>query len=534
MRGVVVCPQPLAAEIGAEILEAGGNAFDAAIAAALGQMVTDPQMCGLGGMGCTTYVTADGDCRHVSFHARIGSRATPDMWAADYRGKLDLGGYTLFDDHRANLGHRSVGTPGTIAGLAALHRHARLPWADLLAPAADLCRRGFPAPDSVFDMLPRTSGPGLPTPEERVGHTPDSRTLWFREDGRTLKRAGDTWLNPDMGGTLDRLAAKGADDFYRGELADAIAAELERGGGYVTREDLATYRVRESAPITGQFRGRRVASSTLPGGGITLLQALAILDRFPPAEPYTAEAAVLLASAMREAFAERNRSAGDPEFVDVPVEAMLSNAWADAAAGRVRQGIRPTVGAGAGSSGTTHLSTYDEQGNAVAVTHTLGMYSGVIVPGTGIPLNSSMDHVDPLPGSPNAIAPGKARLSAMSPTIVFEGDRPALVTGSPGSNAIVPCVLQTIVGVIDFGFGPHEAVAAPRVHCEGGPAFVEGRISQRARRALEAAGFELRPFTGNYVPSTGRNQLIVIAPDGTFKGASDPRRDGGVAAYARR
>src|SRR5262249_39957131 len=174
------------------------------------------------------------------------------------------------------------------------------------------------------------------------------------------------------------------------------------------------------------FRGLRVRSSSPPGGGLTVIQMLQMVDRFPPAQPDMPETAVLLASAMREAFAERVRSIGDPEFVEVPVETLAGSAWAEAAAERIRRGTRVAAGSAPGGEGTTHLSTYDAEGNAVALTHTLGMYSGVIVPGTGIPLNSAMDHVDPIPGGPNSVAPGKARLSGMCPTIAFDGDRPRL------------------------------------------------------------------------------------------------------------
>ena len=531
MRGVVVCPQPLAAEVGAAILAEGGNAFDAAIAAAFTQMVTDPHMCGLGGFGAATYAGPDG-CRHLAFHARIGSRATADMWAADCRGRLELGGYTLFDDHRSSLGHRSVGTPGTVAGLAELHRHARLPWADLIAPAAALARTGFPAPSYMFEMLGRASAPGLPSPIKRMAHTPDSAALWCQPGPGALKQPGDHWANPDMAKTLDRLAAAGIEDFYRGDLAEQIAAEIARGGGYVTLDDLKTYRVRLGPPTEGRFRGLRVCSSTPPGGGVTLLQMLHILDRFPPAVPGAPETYVLLASAMREAFAERMRSVADPDFAPVPLDDLLGSAWADAAAERIRRGTPLREAHVPAGDGTTHLSACDAQGHAVALTHTLGLYSGVIVPGTGIPLNSAMDNVDPVPGRPNSIAPGKARLSAMAPTIVFDGDRPRLVNGSPGTNAIVTSVFQVLAGVLDLGMSPAEAVAAPRVHCEGGPVFVEGRISQAAQAALRARGLDVRPFPGNYVSSTGRNQLIAIAPGGSFTGASDPRRDGGVAVYS--
>lgn len=533
MRGVIVCPQPLAAEAGAEILSAGGNAFDAAIAAAFVQMVTDPHMCGLGGFGAATYAGPEG-VRHLGFHARVGSGATADMWARDCRGRIDLGGYTLFDDHRSNLGHRSVGTPGTVAGLAALHRRARLPWHDLLAPAAALARQGFAAPQSMFDMLARVSAPGLPTPLERMTYTEGSAALWCRPDGKSFKQPGDHWASPEMASTFERLAAAGAEDFYRGELAALVAAELARGGSYVTGEDLRAYRVRESAPAAGVFRGRRVWSSMPPGGGVTLIQMLQVLDRFPAPEPSAPETTVLLASIMREAFAERMRSMADPEFVPVPVGALLGAAWSDAAADRIRAGAPLATAAVAGGDGTTHLSAADAAGHAVALTHTLGLYSGVVVPGTGIPLNSAMDNVDPLPGRPNSIAPGKARLSAMAPTVVCDGDRPCLVNGSPGTNAIATSVFQVLVGAIDFGWSPHEAVAAPRVHCEGGAVFVEGRVSRAARTALAARGFEVRPFPGNYVASTGRNQLIAIDPEGRLVGASDPRRDGGVAAYSHR
>jgi gamma-glutamyltranspeptidase/glutathione hydrolase len=533
MRGVVVCPQPVAAEIGAAILAAGGNAFDAAIATAMAQMVADPHMCGLGGFGAATYAGPDG-CRHLAFHARIGSRATPDMWAADCRGRLELGGYSLFDDHRSNLGHRSVGTPGTIAGLAALHRHARLPWADLLAPAAELARNGFPAPGYMFEMLGRASAPGLPGALERMAHTPDSAALWCRGGEAGLKQPGDHWSSPDMARTIERLAQAGPQDFYRGELAGQIAAELARGAGYVTADDLRTYRVRLGPPVEGRFRGLRVATSTPPGGGVTLLQMLHVLDRFPPAIPGEPDTCVLLAAAMQVAFAERMRSVADPEFVPVPVDELLGAAWADAAADRIRARASLAAVAVPGGDGTTHLSVCDAAGGAVALTHTLGLYSGVIVPGTGIALNSAMDNVDPWPGRPNSIAPGKARLSAMAPTIAFDGDRVRLVTGSPGTNAIATSVFQVIAGVVDFGMSPAEAVAAPRVHCEGGPVFVEGRVSRAAQAALRDRGFDVRPFPGNYVSSTGRNQLIVVGPDGTPTGASDPRRDGGVAAYSRR
>lgn len=522
----------MAAEIGADLLARGGNAFDAAIGAAFAQMVTDPQMCGLGGFGCATYASP-GICEHVAFHARAGSRATPDMWAADFRGRTELGGYTLFDDHRSNLGHTSVGTPGVVAGLATLHGRARLPWAELIEPAASLARAGFQAPEFAFEFFRRPAQTGMPSGPQRARHTPDSAWLWCRPDG-SLKQPGDQWQNPALAETLERLARSGARDFYAGELAALISAEIKRGGGFVTGEDLSRYEVRISAPVEGTFRGLSVRSAAPPASGITCVQMLQLLDRFPKLVPEHPLSYVLLASAMREAFAARTKAVADPDFLDVPIADLTGQAWADAAAERIRQGMSPVAAVGVGGEGTTHVSTYDGDGNAVALTHTLGIFSGVIVPGTGIALNSGMDLFDPVPGGPNSIEPGKARVSGMAPTIVFDGRQPAIVSGAPGTNAIVTSVIQVIAGVVDGKLSPVEAVSAPRVHCEGGPVFVEGRVSRAARQALAEAGFELLHQSGNYVPGFGRNQLIVIDPRGGFRGASDPRRDGGIAAYSPR
>jgi gamma-glutamyltranspeptidase/glutathione hydrolase len=314
-----------------------------------------------------------------------------------------------------------------------------------------------------------------------------------------------------------------------------IAAELARGGGYVTLDDLRRYDVRISDTINGTFRGLEVCSAAPPASGITCVQMLQALDRFDPLISEEPRSYVLLASVMREAFAARLRAVADPDFVEVPIAELTSRQWADDAADRIKNRVMAPRVTNVGGEGTTHVSTCDEDGNAVALTHTLGIFSGVIVPGTGIALNSGMDLFDPIPGSPNSIQPGKARVSGMAPTIVFDSGRPAIVSGAPGTNAIVTSVLQVIVGLVDGGLSPVEAVSAPRVHCEGGPVFVEGRVSRAGKQALAEAGFDLRVVPTNYAPGFGRNQVIRIdAANGQFRGASDPRRDGGVAAYSSR
>jgi gamma-glutamyltranspeptidase/glutathione hydrolase len=349
-----------------------------------------------------------------------------------------------------------------------------------------------------------------------------------------LKQPGDHWSNPNMADTLERLARSGARDFYAGDLAEAIAQELAHGGGYVSLEDLRNYEVRLSDPIAGRFRGREVSSAAPPASGITLVQMLQTLQHFDPLLPEDPRTYVLLASVMHEGFAARLRAVADPDFVNVPIAELTSQEWADGAAERIRARSLSPQTTSVGGEGTTHVSTCDQDGNAVALTHTLGIFSGVIVPGTGIALNSGMDLFDPIPGGPNSIQPGKARVSGMAPTIVFEGRRPSIVSGAPGTNAIVTSVLQVIVGLVDGGLSPVEAVSAARVHCEGGPVFVEGRVSRAGRRALAEAGFDLRLQPTNYGASFGRNQVISIDARGQFRGASDPRRDGGIAAYSSR
>ncbi|MBV8717491.1 MAG: gamma-glutamyltransferase, partial [Chloroflexi bacterium] len=355
--------------------------------------------------------------------------------------------------------------------------------------------------------------------------------LWCRDDG-TIKQPGDQWANPQLADTLERLARSGARDFYAGELARLIAKELEQGGGFVTEDDLRSYAVRASDPIDGTFRGLKVRSAAPPASGITCVQMLQILNHFGKLTPEDPRSYVLLASAMHEAFAARLSAVGDPDFVDIPIAALVGEDWAQAAAERIKARVMSPAVASVGGEGTTHVSTYDADGNAVALTHTLGIFSGVIVPDTGIALNSGMDLFDPVPGGPNSIQPGKARVSGMAPTIVFDGRRPTIVSGAPGTNAIVTSVFQVIVGLVDGGLSPIEAVSAPRVHCEGGPVFVEGRVGSKGREALAAAGFDLRLMPTNYVPGFGRNQAISIDARGQFRGASDPRRDGGMAAYS--
>jgi gamma-glutamyltranspeptidase/glutathione hydrolase len=534
MKGVVVAPEPLAAEVGADVLRDGGNAFDAAVAAAFAQTVVNPFQCGLGGWGgATLYDAATGEVEDLAFPARIGSGMRPDMWADDLRGYTDVWNYALFDDSRNMVGYTAVMTPGTVAGLGALHaKHGTRPWAELIAPAIALSDDGFDWPEYVAMYCRMPYLPGLPHPVDKYCSTPEARRLWLRGERQMLER-GEAYRNPDQAESLRAIARNGAAELYTGALAETVAEDFERNGAFVTRDDLAGYRERWSQPLEGSYRGLRVASSNLPAGGIILLQMLKVLERFDLAglEHNGPEHGFILSAALAWAGVTRFRYLSDPEHNVVPVDELLSEEQADGTAARIRRGELPDTVALGKPNGTTQLVVVDEDRNCVSLTHTLTSCSGVVVPGTGFTWNDCVALMDPVPGRPNSYVPGRARASALATTIVFRDGAPWLVLGAPGGWSVTSGILQQIVNVVDFGMSPVEAVVAPRFHSEGAPVFCEGRISQRTVRALRDRGMPVQPSLYNYHASFARPQTVMLT-DGGFRAASDPRSDGGTAMYS--
>lgn len=536
MRGLVVAPQPQAAEIGAEVLEQGGNAFDAAVAAAFAQMVLDPFNCGLGGFGALQYIVgASGEHGVLEFHAKAGAKVRPGMWADAIKGKTAFSGYTLFDDFRSEIGYTSIMTPGAVAGFGALHeRFCSWDWADLLKPAMALLENGFPISQKIYEMYTRPEQPGLPTGRQRLTASPEMAKVWLKPDG-SFYEPGDLFRNDGMLWTLKRLAEAGPDDFYRGKIAQLIADDLEQNGSYVTADDLAAYRVTWTQPIHSRYRGYDVYGVRPVASGMTFLQILNILEHFDLAALDHNEAAYLhlLASAMAWAHADRRQYMGDPDFVEVPLERLLSKEHAAEQAEQIRRGnlpdrtVRPPV------PGTTHLTVWDADENVVTVTHSLGSASGVITPGLGFIYNNSMKLFDVEPDTPNAMAPGKARNTGMCPVIFKRDGKMEIAAGGLGGSVIISSVLQSCLNMIEFGMTPVEAVTAPRIHCEGGAVMAEARILRRAIEGLRAMGHpvEHRPRSYDYLFSCA--QVIRRCPDGRILGGSDPRADGGVAAIAR-
>jgi gamma-glutamyltranspeptidase/glutathione hydrolase len=526
---MVVAAQPEATEAGVEVLRAGGNAVDAAMACALVQGVVDPQMTGIAGFGSMqVYLPAQGvhDC--IDFHARAPAAVREDMWADRIEGETRDGFGFILRDRVNDVGYQSIAVPGSLKAYAeAVERWGVLPWSDVLAPAISAADSGVLIRPAMYHFWTEDDGSGRVVTEERLRHTASGRKIYFRPDG-SLKRPGDTLFNPDLAATLRRLADAGADDFYCGEIAAQIAADMARNGGLLTRDDLSSYRTRPSGPLWGDYRGYRVATSQPPGGGIMLIEMLNVLEHFDLAGlgHNSTEYIRVVSETMKRATSDKDNHVGDPEFVAVPVDRLLSKDYASEHARSIRDGVVHQVERIQASSvpaDTTHVCVADGDGNIVTMTHSLGMPSGVITEGLGFMYNGCMGVFDPRPGRAGSLAPGKSRFSALCPTIVFKDEKPCVTVGAPGGTQIVMGVMQAILNVLDFGFSMSDAVAAPRFSATSNLIDVTNRVARRTTRQLEEAGYEVcrSPYPFGIAAVHG----IRILEDG-FEGGADPGRDG--------
>lgn len=533
--GMVVSPQRLASEVGAAILAKGGNAVDAAVATGFAMAVVFPQAGNIGGGGFMLVYLAE-EQRTVAIDYREMAPA-----AADRDLFLDANGEV--DAKKARFSRAAAGVPGTVAGMTlALEKYGTMSLKKVMAPAIKLARKGF--------VVSYPQAQSLAWRADHLRQNPAAANYFFNDDGSLLK-AGDSWRQPELAKTLSRIASKGRDAFYKGDIADMIVAEMARGNGLISAEDLANYQAIEREAVVGSYRNYTIASMPPPSsGGVHLVQMLNILEGYNLAAMGHNSAAYIhhLVEAMRRAYADRSEYLGDPDFVEVPVGMLTDKAYANA----LREGI-VTDRASASSSiapgaelpqespQTTHYSVWDKQGNVVSNTYTLNFSygSGIAVADAGFLLNNEMDDFSAKPGVPNAyglvgaeanaIAPGKRPLSSMSPTIVFRDGKPLLATGSPGGSTIITVVLQTMLNVIEFDMNIAEATAAPRIHHQWLPDVVmlEEGISSDTRKLLQGMGHEL-------VESRrvlGRGQSIMAGP-GVYYGVSDNRWTGGAAAAA--
>ena len=484
MANMIVAPQPLAVEEGAKVLMAGGNAIDAAVTCALVQGIVSPQMCGIGGyILLTLRLAADGDNTiALDAPALAGSLVSPGMWQ-DLVIRPNPRGWGYFLRGKVNeIGYRSICIPGAVKGLAAaLERWGTISWEQATLPARRIADEGFTVDTYLASGWHETSdSPETTTLLGTIAANAEARRIYLRDDG-SPRRAGDLLRNPDYVHSLTRLADAGPDDFYHGALAADMATNLAANGSFVTRDDLEGYQLRDIQPVNGTYRGYTVGSSPAPHGGPTLIAMLNILEGYDLGSlgHNSPEYIRLVAMAMKATFADRNPYLGDPYFADVPVDWMTSKDRAAEWRGRIDRGeeirvsFTPTE-----PPDTTHVSVVDGRGNCVALTHSLGMSSGVITPGLGFMYNNSMVNFHPIPGHPNSIAPRKSRTTGMTPTIVCRDSEPVLVLGAPGATRIITSVLQVMLNVLDFGMSISDAVAAPRFDCQVGPIYAQARIPE--------------------------------------------------------
>lgn len=528
-RGMVVCPQPEAAEAGVEVLRDGGNAVDAAIATAFAQTVVDPLMCGIAGFGSMAlWLPETGVNHYLDFHATAPAAARPEMWEDLLEGETRDGFGFILKGRVNDIGYQSIAVPAALRAYEDAHRaHGKLPWARVVEPAIRWAEEGYFIRPAMAAFFSEGSAMGRAATAERLAYSDGGRALYCTPEG-TPKPVGAPVRNPDMAETLRQIAREGADTFYSGDIGSRIVADMAAHDGLLTADDLAAVRSHRTDPLYGTYRGRRISTNRPPGGGVMLLEMLNILENFDLAAlgHNSPDYMQVVCEAMRRATIDKDARVGDPAFIDVPLDELTSKDYAATLAAQIRNGERavvPRVGADHVSRDTTHISVVDGQGGCVSMTHSLGMPSGVVTDGLGFMYNGCMGVFDPRPGRAGSIAPGKSRFSAMCPTIVFEGDRPSLVLGAPGGTQIVMGVLQVILNVLDFGMSLSQAVAAPRFSATGNVIDVSNRIPRYVTRELEARGETVVRNPVGY--TIGWVHGVRIHGD-QLEGAADPGRDG--------
>ena len=532
VRSAVAAAQPEAADAGAIMLRHGGNAVDAVVAAALMQGVVDPLMCGLGGYGVLhAHDPAVGATLLLDGQGGCPLACTEGMWADRIRGETTDGFGFILDGFVNERGHAAVTVPGILAVLGQAHaRMGRLPWAELFAPAIALAEEGWPVrPHSYTVFTQDERRYGRMDYGEKLGVSEDGRRIYLNADG-SYKRVGSTIRNPDLAETLRLVAREGADVLYRGALADRLAADMAAHGGLLTGADLAAYAPEQQEPLELTYRGWTISTNPPPGGGTMVVEMLNILQRFELTAMghNSPEYIRVLAETMKVATRDKDRFLSDPRFNLPPLERLLSSAYADERAGAIRRGDKasvPRMGPDGDAKETTHVSCVDADGLVVSLTHSLGIPSGVIVPGTGFMLNGCMSVFDPRPGRAGSIAPGKRRFASMCPTIVYRDGRPVLTLGAPGGTWITLAVLQVLLNVLDWGMGMQEAISAPRIAATSDAIDISNRIPRSVQREVEAMGYTVRRSALSYA-FAGVHGISLF--DGVLEGGADPQRDGMV------
>lgn len=524
-EGMVASQHALATQVGVEILAEGGNAIDAAVGVGFALAVVLPRAGNLGGGGfMLLHHAAQNKTTAINYREIAPAGSKKDMFIGP-DGKVD--------NQSFNLSYKSIGVPGTVAGMIyALENYGTMPLRKVLAPAIELAEKGFPI---TYDLARI-----LQTYEKRLKSCPATANIFYPENG--FYEPGDILKQPDLAWSLKQIAKKGLAGFYKGELAERLAKGIQANGGIMTTEDLKNYHITETDAVKGTYRGYEIASMPPPSsGGVHIIQMLNILEAYPLGYigHNAAETIHLMAEAMRLAYADRSKHLGDPAFWEVPAKELTSKAYADHLRPRINRyvandskDILPGNPTDFESEETTHFSVADKYGNVVSNTYTLNFSfgTGLMAEGTGILLNNEMgdfsaktgemDAYGLVGGEANAIQAGKRPLSSMTPTLVFRDGKPFLVTGSPGGSRIITTVLQTIINVIDHDMNIAEATHAPRIHHQWYPdvLYYERGISHDTKAILVSKGHKIQERD-----AMGSTQSIMLK-DGLLYGASDPRR----------
>ncbi|HWR12538.1 MAG TPA: gamma-glutamyltransferase [Rectinemataceae bacterium] len=514
--GMVASAHPLASQVGLDILKAGGNAIDAAVATAFANGVVEPNANGLGGEGyIVIYLKGENKVTSIDYRSRASfNPTTAAKWPSD--------------------GHLGVAVPGTVAGLAkALQEYGTMSLAQVITPAIKLAEEGFVVSPTLAGVISDNFKRAMPNKYLMSIIAPDGLPL----------EAGDVYKNPDLAKSLALIAKEGPDAFYKGDIAKAIAADMKANGGLIDENDLAQYKAIEREPARGTYRGYDIVSAPAPVGGFLLIESLNMIENYDIRSWGfdSAKKLHLFSEVLARAFDDYYDVLGDPDYVNVPMQALTSKGYAKAKAASIKLDSMTSaythIDPNSEHWSTTHMSVVDKDGNLVALTQTLSGFYGaaVAIPGTGIILNNEMGNFNGKKG-PSAYLPGKRMNTTIAPTLVMKDGQAFATLGTPGAMRIVPTLTQLITNLIDYDMGIQEAIEAPRMYCTylqgSGKTTIEleGFLFPGSElAALKALGYKVKSYDKRDLYFGGVQGIIT--KDGMLYGGADPRRDGAVFGY---